>query len=298
MRSREGRPRTLSTPAKRLACEAAKSTQNAIYVPRRMPAKSSRPSEKLACEVQKTAELNLCRLGNIHSGDFIGPMTENLFARARDESLSDWKGEAELLANALLRIRDGRDRDNTGDDLNLIVMMLMAKLRTPTATQRGGGRRVYAAMRPFSYGSYLTHLPRDLRSDADDMTARMDEGIRSGWRADKPAANGAGALVSPPRVGRQPRAGGALRSDHQSLHLRRHEPDVLSTPTSLNPAPTVATVSPDAGLSAGGTIVTIKGSGFLAGTTVLVDGAPARNVRVVDGTTLTADDSCNMPTAR
>ncbi len=69
-------------------------------------------------------------------------MTENLFARARNESLSTGTGEVELLANAWLRVRDGRDRDNVGDDLNLLVMMLMAKLRNPSPPSDEAGRRL------------------------------------------------------------------------------------------------------------------------------------------------------------
>jgi hypothetical protein len=51
---------------------------------------------------------------------------------------------------------------------------------------------------------------------------------------------------------------------------------------------TVSNVSPSKGAEAGGTSVTIKGSGFLAGATVTFDGIAATNVVVVSSTKITA----------
>ncbi len=119
------------------------------------------------------------------------------------------------------------------------------------------------------------------------MTIRMDDGIRSGWTADKTAVNGAVHWYHRIESGGNPE----LAELYDPIIHRFIYGDtigVLLTPTSMNPAPTIATVSPDAGLSSGGTIVTITGTGFRPGTTVLVDGVPATDVRVVDATTLTA----------
>ena len=44
------------------------------------------------------------------------------------------------------------------------------------------------------------------------------------------------------------------------------------TYTSANPAPTVSTISPTSGTTAGGTAVTISGTGFLSGATVALAG--------------------------
>jgi hypothetical protein len=55
-----------------------------------------------------------------------------------------------------------------------------------------------------------------------------------------------------------------------------------------NPVPTVSAVSPASGPTAGGTSVTITGTGFLAGATVSVGGSAATNVSVASGTTITA----------
>ena len=55
-----------------------------------------------------------------------------------------------------------------------------------------------------------------------------------------------------------------------------------------NPAPTVSSVSPTSGATAGGTSITITGTGFLANATVLVGGTAASSVAVVNSTTITA----------
>jgi len=55
----------------------------------------------------------------------------------------------------------------------------------------------------------------------------------------------------------------------------------------VNPAPTVTGISPNTGTTAGGTPVTITGTGFLSGATLTI-GAAATNVTVVNNTTITA----------
>ena len=58
--------------------------------------------------------------------------------------------------------------------------------------------------------------------------------------------------------------------------------------TVSNPPPTLTGISPVSGTAAGGTAVTITGTGFLAGETVSLGGTPATGVTVVSGTTITA----------
>jgi hypothetical protein len=58
--------------------------------------------------------------------------------------------------------------------------------------------------------------------------------------------------------------------------------------TVSNPPPTLTGVSPASGTAAGGTSVTITGTGFLAGQTVSLGGTPATGVTVVSSTTITA----------
>ena len=55
-----------------------------------------------------------------------------------------------------------------------------------------------------------------------------------------------------------------------------------------NPAPTVTGVSPTSGSTAGGTAVTIAGTGFLSGATVSFGGTAATGVNVVSGSSITA----------
>jgi len=55
-----------------------------------------------------------------------------------------------------------------------------------------------------------------------------------------------------------------------------------------NPAPTVTSISPTTGTTAGGTAITITGTGFLAGATVKLGGTSASGVNVVSGTSITA----------
>ena len=54
------------------------------------------------------------------------------------------------------------------------------------------------------------------------------------------------------------------------------------------PAPTVTSVSPNSGTTAGGTAVTITGTNFAAGATVIFGSTAASNVVVVSATTITA----------
>lgn len=52
--------------------------------------------------------------------------------------------------------------------------------------------------------------------------------------------------------------------------------------------PTVRSIAPASGLSTGGTEVRVTGTGFEPGASLLIDGIPARDVTVVDPTTITA----------
>ena len=54
------------------------------------------------------------------------------------------------------------------------------------------------------------------------------------------------------------------------------------------PAPTVTSVSPNSGTTAGGTAVTITGANFATGATVMFGSAAATSVVVVSGTQITA----------
>lgn len=55
-----------------------------------------------------------------------------------------------------------------------------------------------------------------------------------------------------------------------------------------NPAPTISSISPNSGTTAGGTSVTISGTNFVSGATVRMGGVSANNINVTSGTTITA----------
>ena len=61
-----------------------------------------------------------------------------------------------------------------------------------------------------------------------------------------------------------------------------------TAPTTPNPAPTVASITPNSGVTTGGTAVIISGTGFLAGAMVKLGGTSAIGVAVVNSTTITA----------
>jgi hypothetical protein len=65
----------------------------------------------------------------------------------------------------------------------------------------------------------------------------------------------------------------------------------------VNPAPTVTSITPTTGSQAGGTAVTITGTGFLAGATVKFGGTLATNVSVVSATSITATTPAHAPGA-
>ncbi len=68
-----------------------------------------------------------------------------------------------------------------------------------------------------------------------------------------------------------------------------------SATTGALPAPTVGSVSPTGGTTAGGTAVTITGTNFVAGATVSFGGAAATNVSVASATSITADTPADTP---
>lgn len=130
----------------------------------------------------------------VFTGDIVGPAAINLFRRSWGEDpmkAGDGNGnigEAELATNAGLRVQAGqRDRDDTGDDLNLIVMLLMSSLRFGSAVSKQAVTQ-YAKNRPDSYGSYLgayrAKYGVDLTVSAAEVRSRFDNGISSGWKTD------------------------------------------------------------------------------------------------------------------
>jgi Glycosyl hydrolases family 16/IPT/TIG domain len=72
------------------------------------------------------------------------------------------------------------------------------------------------------------------------------------------------------------------------LSASTNPPPPPPPPPPTNPAPTVSGISPTSGTTAGGSPVTISGTGFLAGATVAFGTTAATSVTVVSGTSITA----------
>lgn len=180
--------------AAKATCEAGKAGQNAAYAAEKASCESAKTAGKLACEAQKQTDYQTCRLGNVHSGDLVGPMTLNLFRRAFDENpmlsglpvslTGGTAGEAELLINSHVRVGASHSsKDDVGDDLNLIVKLIMAKLRfgTPVSDE---ATRIYYTQRANSYGSFFGSYQAQYGDDATDFDGRVKAGADSGWGPD------------------------------------------------------------------------------------------------------------------
>lgn len=133
----------------------------------------------------------------VYTGDIVGPQAINLFRRAWNEDpmqAGDGNGpagEKELLINAGLRIPPAlTDRDNTGDDLNLIAMLLMANLRYPSQVS-AEAINAYAKNRLVSYGSFMKTFKEREGIDLEtigtlppDVRQRLDRSISAGLPTD------------------------------------------------------------------------------------------------------------------
>jgi hypothetical protein len=87
----------------------------------------------------------------------------------------------------------------------------------------------------------------------------------------------------------------ALRTIAEAMGLNTFPGASASAPsmaeffdTSTSPTPNVSSVTPNSGTTAGGTSVTISGSGFTTGATLMIGGVPGTNVIVTNSTTITA----------
>jgi len=117
------------------------------------------------------------------NGDMLLPEHVNLFQRALGNSPSIL-GDGQLGLSVAARISSGgQDMDDVGDDLNLLVMLIMSKIRSSTSISETAVA-AYGADRPVNYGCYIGSYRAKYGIDAsaakDTVRARMDQGIRSG----------------------------------------------------------------------------------------------------------------------
>lgn len=134
----------------------------------------------------------------VYTGDIVGPSTINLFRRAwREDPMASGDGnglggEQELAINVGLRVEGVlHDRDDTGDDLNLIVALLLATQRFPSSMS-AQATTAYAKNRRVSYGSFVYAYQQTYGEDllqtgslSTQQRARLDEGVdKKKWKTD------------------------------------------------------------------------------------------------------------------
>jgi hypothetical protein len=126
--------------------------------------------------------------------DILGPDLVNLYRRAWGEA-PDPTGDKVLALGMADRLRQANaNPEDVGDDLNLIVQLLMAKVRAPSADTELA-TTTYAKNRPVCAGCYLSHYrkayPGDYGANEATMKSRIKAGIASGWKTDCPRVLGA-----------------------------------------------------------------------------------------------------------
>jgi hypothetical protein len=180
-------------PAARSACLAAS----------KGPCEERKFAGRIACETHKRPLWVACATTNHFTGDPVVFSALNLFRRALNENPMIFKvydpplpaaqgteGEVELAGGVADRIRQAQDGNNVGDDLNLIVLLLMSKLRCETPIS-AAAVRLYARSRPHSYGSYMIQYYAKFGKDTEDILNRIKN---SGWRPDPGVSPPLGAL--------------------------------------------------------------------------------------------------------
>jgi len=197
------------------ACEVAKATQNAIYAAAKLKCETDKVADKVFLVAQKESGVIT------FTGDILFPMTYNLFIRAglpvpfsifpvtlfNVSPTGFLAGELQLEAEIAIRnIKASQNRDDTGDDLNDIVMLLMSRLRNPSLISEAA--ILTYGTRDASFGSYFgaycaeygpinacsASCPPATCSCIDNsiLVGRSTEGIRNGgWIPDVFAPYGA-----------------------------------------------------------------------------------------------------------
>jgi hypothetical protein len=128
--------------------------------------------------------------------DLASPAHINLFKRALGESPLLQIGDIQLFIDVLVRLAAAANKpDDVGDDLNLIVNLLMAELFSPTPASKLA-LELYRKNRPVCSGCFLGHYREAFRGnyDADEVTmvTKINEGRKQqGWTPDCPRVLGA-----------------------------------------------------------------------------------------------------------
>jgi formylglycine-generating enzyme required for sulfatase activity len=130
-----------------------------------------------------------------------------------------------------------------------------------------------------------------------DMSGNVWEWVNDWWLgnyyASSPSTNPPGPATGTDRVlrgGSWSNISGDLRSScRTSLGPFSPVPDIgFRVARAAGPAPTLSSVAPSGGPTAGGTTITLTGTNFIGALSVTVGGVPATNVTLVNPTTITA----------
>ncbi|GEM_PF-6380730 len=181
------------------------------------------------CKATKEALDLACTLQNVFSGDIVTPPVVNLFRAAMgtdayrlnlelptpetdppvvvgEVTLGTGVGDRNNAASA--------SRDDTSDDLNLIILLLRTKGTVYAAGQPQDAAGFFGRTRPYSYGSYIgAYLAHYCDSEwtstnldvMEDVKKRIEAGIVSGgWQPDLPAVYGAVLWYQRPQTGANP----------------------------------------------------------------------------------------------
>ena len=117
-------------------------------------------------------------------------------------------GDVQLLGGVWTRVGlTLQNRDDVGDDLNLVIELLLSHILKPSRWSERA-LKDYAKNRPVSYGCYLQNYRSnwgvDLTINSKEMACRLDDGIAHGWTPDCPRVLGALRWYFRPETGGNP----------------------------------------------------------------------------------------------
>ncbi|MEK7994975.1 MAG: hypothetical protein AAB403_14310, partial [Planctomycetota bacterium] len=132
--------------------------------------------------------------------EMTSPLFRNFIERARDQEPDRNTDGAILYGAGWNRVKQAEGKlDDVGDDLNLLVIFLMATVRKPN-DEAHCAREYFAKRRPENYGMYLGSYRKEFGTDWEgkvdkhEMCHRIDLGRAAGWKPDEDCPPILGAL--------------------------------------------------------------------------------------------------------
>jgi len=141
----------------------------------------------LQAPLDRLWEKTIERGNKCQNADVVGPEQKNLFLRLiSNEAEAIGEFTLSLMVPTIIA-RANSNWDDVGDDLNFIVLLLVASQKAPTETSEAI-RKAYSGSRPVNYGCYLEAYRHryhdDFNASKEVMIARIKEGINIGWNPD------------------------------------------------------------------------------------------------------------------